>query len=113
ALSRLRFASGLRSLRSCLSWSNSFPLTRLRRPQNGIRNIIRRQALSECRRCLFVGSECLQEIGELVNECMFISNLQARHPPTLHIRMIAIGHMNPSPAAHQSFVTMIEVLNSM
>src|SRR5207249_5497729 len=38
-----------------------------------------------------------EEIRELVDEGVFIADLQARHPPVLHIRMVPVCHMNAAP----------------
>src|SRR5580692_4225653 len=48
-----------------------------------------------------------------MNESVFVSDLQPRHPPALHIRMISIRHMDASPAAQPRFVAMIEELNAV
>src|SRR5262245_16632751 len=71
------------------------------------------QTVPEGGRCLLAGAECLQKICELVNECVFVSDLQTRDPPAFHIRMIAVGHMDASPASDLPFVPMIEELDSM
>ena len=40
----------------------------------------------------------------------YVTDLQPRHPPLLHIRMIAIGHVNASPSAQPAFIAIFEVL---
>src|SRR5258707_8925758 len=45
-----------------------------------------------------------------MNKRMLIPNCQSWHPPVGHIRMIAIGDMNGSPAAQRSFILVIEPL---
>ena len=41
-----------------------------------------------------------QEIGELMDERVLVADLQARHPPVLHVRMVAVGDVDAAPAAH-------------
>ena len=48
-----------------------------------------------------------------MDECVLVADLQTGHPPMLHIRMIAVTHVNISPAAQPSFITMIEPLNAV
>ena len=53
------------------------------------------------------------EIGELMDERVLVADLQARHPPVLHVGMIAVGDVHAAPAAHAAFVAVIEVLDAM
>ena len=50
-----------------------------------------------------------QKIGHLMDEAVFVANLQTGHPPMVHVGMVAIGDVNRSPAAQYPFVAMIEV----
>jgi hypothetical protein len=36
----------------------------------------------------------LQEIGHLMDERVLVADLQARHPPMLHVGLVAVGHMH-------------------
>src|SRR5204862_2010117 len=45
-----------------------------------------------------------------VHESLGVTDLQAGHPPVLHVRMIAIGNMHGTPAARLSLIAMIEIL---
>ena len=45
-----------------------------------------------------------------MDEGVLVADLQAGHPPVLHIRMIAIGDVDAAPAAQPAFVAMIEIL---
>ena len=58
-------------------------------------------------------AERFQKIGELMNERVLVSDLQARHPPVLHIRMIAVGDVDASPSAQLALIAMIEELDAM
>src|SRR5271166_7007916 len=48
-----------------------------------------------------------------MNERVLKSDSQARHPPVGHVRMIPVRDMDRSPAAEQSFIPVIEPLQSM
>src|SRR5437016_6446549 len=48
-----------------------------------------------------------------MDERVLVTNLQARHPPVLHIRMIAVGDVNRAPAPQPPLVAVIEELQSM
>ena len=39
-----------------------------------------------------------------MNERVLVTNLQPRHPPILHIRLVAIAHVNGAPATHETFL---------
>ena len=55
-----------------------------------IGHAIGRETLAECRRRGLAGRHALEEVGELVDERVLVADLQSRHPPVLHVRMIAI-----------------------
>ena len=44
-------------------------------------------------------TERKKKIGDLVNEGVFVADLQSRNPPVLHVRMVAVGDVNALPAA--------------
>src|SRR5262245_30766406 len=48
-----------------------------------------------------------------MRERVLVTDLQARYPPVLHVRLVAIGHVNVSPAAHAPLIGVIEVLDPM
>src|SRR5712692_9225645 len=45
-----------------------------------------------------------------MDERVLVTDLEAGHPPMLHVRMVAITDVNGTPAAHAAFVAMVEVL---
>src|SRR5258708_21012969 len=79
---------------------NSFPLFRLRGLEDRVGDVIRRQAVAERRRQALARCRRIHEIRELVRERVLVADLQARHPPVLHVRLIAVGDVNVAPAAH-------------
>ena len=48
-----------------------------------------------------------------MHERVFVADLQTRHPPVLHVRVVAVGDVDAAPAAGSPFVTMIEPLQAM
>src|ERR1700722_10761340 len=54
-----------------------------------------------------------EEIRDLVDEGVFVANLQARHPPVFHIRMVAVRDVEGAPAPQFTFVAMVKVLQPM
>jgi hypothetical protein len=53
------------------------------------------------------------EVRELVNERMFVADLEPGNPPVLHVWVIAIGDVNALPAAQLAFIAIVEVLEPM
>ena len=58
-------------------------------------------------------AEGFEEIRDLMDEGVFVADLQARHPPVLHVGLIAVGDVDRLPAAELPFVAMVEVLQPM
>jgi len=56
-----------------------------------------------------------KEISDLMHEGVFVANLQARHPPLIHVGLLAtvIGHVNGTPATQRAFHFVIEPLQSV
>src|SRR3989442_10450816 len=50
-----------------------------------------------------------------MNEAVFVADLQAWHPPLVHVRMVAtvVGDVNRAPAAQLALVLVIEVLQAV
>src|SRR6266545_263782 len=71
------------------------------------------QRVAERRPGGFAGFDSLQKIRDLVNEAVLVADLQARHPPMFHVRLIAVADVDRAPAADQAFVAVIEVLQAM
>src|SRR5437763_11687783 len=92
---------------------NPFPSSSLRGLENCVRDLIGRQSIAESRRSQLTASYTLEKVRDLMNKRVLISDLQARDPPVLHVRMIGIRDMYASPPANLTFVTVIEVLNAV
>ena len=62
--------------------------------QHGVANLLCFQGVAETRMHRFAGLERLQEIGDLVNERVFVADVQSRHPPIAHVGLIAVADVN-------------------
>ena len=51
-----------------------------------------------------------QKICYLMDERMFVTDLQPRHPPFAHVRMLAIADVDAAPTAQRAFGAVIEPL---
>ena len=91
----------------------SLPLATLCRSQDGICDVIDSEAIPEGRRCLAPTTKGFEEIGKLMDEGMLIAYLQARHPPPLHVGVVAVADVNALPSAQTPFIAMIEELEAM
>src|SRR5690606_42036980 len=57
----------------------------------------------------FTRFQAFQKVGGLVNERVLVSDRKARHPPPVHIRLIAVSDKDGTPAANEGVVTVIKV----
>ena len=48
-----------------------------------------------------------------MNECVLVADLQARHPPRLHVGMVAVRDVDRAPAAERAFVVVAEILQTV
>ena len=90
-----------------------FPVLRLSGLQDGVANELSFQGITEGWACRFALGYALQEIGHLMNEAMFVANLQAWHPPLTHVRMVTICHMNCAPTPNAALIAMLEILQTV
>src|SRR4051812_38835019 len=44
---------------------------------------------------------------------MLVTNLQAGHPPFVHVRMVAIGDVKRAPPSDAPFVAVLEILQAV
>ncbi len=54
-----------------------------------------------------------QKIGNLVDECVFVTDVQTGNPPIAHVRHVTIANVNTAPTTHNRVVTMIKVLQAV
>ncbi len=48
-----------------------------------------------------------------MHEALGITDLQSRHPPVLHVRLISISHVDAAPTADNPFIAVIEDFEAM
>ena len=89
------------------------PLTRLRRAQDSASHLIGGEAVAECRRGRLARFKAVDEVGGLMDEAVLVADLEPRHPPVLHIRMIAVRDVERPPAAYDSLIAMVEILQAV
>ena len=90
--------------------AHSLPFARLRRFQHSVGDQIGRQPVAERGLGGRTAPERFEKVGELVGERVLVADLQAGHPPPLHVRMIAVGDVDALPAAQLAFIAVIEKL---
>jgi len=58
---------------------------------NRIADVLRFERIAECRGAGFALGQRIEEIGDVIDEAVFVTDLQARHPVMVHVRMFAAG----------------------
>src|SRR5688500_12887365 len=86
------------------------PGATLRRRQDSVGDVIRREAVTERRRARLPGVGRLQKIRELMNEGVLVADQQPGDPPPFHVGMVAVGDVDTAPAADLPFIPVIEPL---
>lgn len=81
--------------------------------EDGLADTLGFEGIAEGWAAGFAGFEALEEISDLVDEAMFVADLEAGDPPILHVGLVAIGDVDASPASDDTFIAMIEVAESM
>src|SRR5262249_24566206 len=89
------------------------PTAHLGRVEDGVADRLRRQGLAERGAGGLTGGEVLEEVGHVVHEGVLVANLEARHPPVLHVGLVAVGNVDRPPAADDRVVAVVEVLESV
>src|ERR1051325_7152133 len=105
---RVGFARRRAQLRPSLDALDLRPLAGLRGTQDGIDDVIGGETVLEVGFGALAGFEALEEFMDLVDEAVFVTDLQAGHPPVLHVRMIAVADVDAAPAAHAAFDAVVE-----
>ncbi len=95
------------------SLRNFLPLFRFRAFQYGFADLLSFERIPEGWAAGRAGLDSFDEIGNLMHECVLISDLQTRNPPFAHVWHVAVGHMNGMPAANQGIILMVEVFEPM
>src|SRR5437763_7727400 len=98
---------------SCMGERNSLPASIARRLQHGIGHVVGGKRVTERGSDRRAIAERFEKIGSLMNERMLEPDLCSRHPPVLHVGMVAVGDVNAAPATQAALVAMIEILEPM
>jgi hypothetical protein len=61
----------------------------------------------------FTRFETLEEVRDLVNKRMLVSDLKTGDPPITHVRLITVRNVNASPATYDGLIRVIEILEPM
>ena len=89
------------------------PLAALGAGQHGVAHFLRFECFAECRRRRLVLRHAVEEVGHLVDERVFVADLQARHPPLVHVGHVAVGDVDAAPAADERLVAVVEVAEAV
>ena len=92
---------------------NFLPLTTFCAVEYGLADLLGFEGITEGGVAGFSGFDGRDEVGDLVNEGMFVTDLESRDPPFVHIGHIAIGAVDLVPATDNGVVTVIEVFESV
>lgn len=90
-----------------------FPLAIACAIEHGVADTLRLEGVSEGGMGGFARFEAFQEIGNLVCERVFITNLQSWNPPVPHVGLIAVGDVDAAPAPDDGLIVVVEVLEAM
>src|SRR5207302_1422954 len=115
-----RTVSGSRSrmkpvslMKTCPNWlaSTNAPNRRITRVEDKLRSV----GVAEVGHRRFALFQPIEEVRHLMHERGLVTDLQARHPPLVHVRVPAavVGHMDRTPAAQPALIAVVEVLQPM
>jgi hypothetical protein len=57
--------------------------------------------------------EAVEKVGDVVDEGMLVTDLQAGDPPVAHVGLVAVGDVDAAPAADDRVVAVIEVAQAV
>ena len=98
----------------CLLFSwHLFPSSCLCGFQHRIADVLRFEGIAEGGAGRFALGDAFEEIGDLMDERVFVADLQTGHPPFSHVWMISIRDMDRAPAADPAFIFVFEELQAM
>ena len=89
------------------------PLTTLGAIQHSVANLLRFQGVAEGGTDRLARGEAFQEVGDLMHEAVLVADRQTRHPPLVHVGVVAVGDVNAAPATQAPLIAVIEVLQAM
>ncbi len=92
---------------------NFLPLTTFCAVEYGLADLLGFEGIAEGWVAGFSGFDGSEEVGDLVNEGVFVADLESGHPPFIHVGHIAIGAVDLVPAADDGVIAMVEVFEAM
>src|SRR5258708_28005539 len=95
------------------SFSHFFPFLRPGRLEHCVADVLRLQGISEGGAGWLSAGDALEKVGDLVDETVFVTDLQTGNPPFVHIRMVAVGDVDGAPAADAAFIAVLKELESV
>src|SRR6476660_7023244 len=95
-----------------LGLPDGFPAAGFGRPEDSVGHEISGEAVAEGWRRRPAGPQTVDEVRNLMDERVLVADLQSRHPPMFHIRMVAVADVQGAPAAQPAFVAVIKILQA-
>ena len=92
---------------------NVLPRSRSSTVEDCVANFLRFLCVTEAWVARLAGLETLEEVSDLVNEGVFVTDLQTWDPPVAHVGLVAVGDVNTSPTADDRVIAVAEVLQTM
>ena len=71
-----------------------FPLAGAGGFEDGVADVLGFEGVAEGWGGGFAGLEAFDEVGDLMDEGVFVADLQAGHPPVFHVGMLAVGDVD-------------------
>ena len=90
-----------------------FPATRVGRFNDRFAYFLGLERIFERRAARLTGFEAFEEIGHLVDEAVLVADAAARNPPTVHVRLVAVGDVDGAPAAHDGLVAVVKIFEAV
>src|SRR5262245_28149573 len=86
------------------------PLLVLRGLKYGVEYELRQVRIAEVRLGRLALGDAVEEVGDLMNKRVLVTDLKTRHPPLAHVRVLAVADVDRPPAAKRPLVAVVEPL---
>src|SRR6218665_1678682 len=90
------------------SHSDALPGPVLAAGENRVADLLGLEGVPEGRAARLTLGRPFEEVPHVVHEAVLVADLQARHPPLVHVRVLAVGDVDRPPAAELSFVPLLK-----
>jgi hypothetical protein len=81
--------------------------------EDGVADVLGFEGVAEGGRRGFSCLEVFEEIGDVVDEGVFVADLEAGDPPVVHVGHVAVGDVDGAPAADDGFVAVVEPVEAV